>query len=187
MKHVSYICPSREEYMVLIPGESTSRSFVIEFNLGVCLSSLCYLAVAAIYAIHSHVVMASLFLAVTVCSVFADSVAPSSAMWNSLDRVVATFTTALAPVRTIVWPGVACAEVRLSTACFTAMALSLLFWSRESKTMSHYAWRHSAWHIFSALTLSWLADVTGRGALQQPLWGPIIARIVPALGNSTLS
>lgn len=127
------------------------------------------------------------------------SLAPTNKLVCSLDRLFATVSTFLrcgwavlgrvgaaccrgratdtcalpppnaSPIRVIVTPGVACLQVKLMVAFLLVFSLSFLAWSRGSKSMSDFRTRHILWHVVSAASLAWLADVEGAGRHHVPL------------------
>lgn len=107
----------------------------------------------------------ALFAVVTVCSLFADSVAPQNKWVTSADRVFATAGTIVSPVRVLLWPGLACWQLRLCVCAALAVALATLCWSRASPDMTAFARRHTAWHVVSVAALTWLAHRDAGGML----------------------
>lgn len=119
------------------------------------------------------------------------SVAPQNKLVCTADRVFATLSTILrrvrggagpepvqtltphrlhSPGRILLYPGLACVQVKLLVVVLLAGSLRVLHWSRESPDMGHFRWRHTLWHVCSAAALTWLARVDGLGLHQTPLF-----------------
>ncbi len=65
----------------------------------------------------------------------------------------------------LLWPGLACWQVRGCVAGALVVALSTLVWSRASPDMAAFAQRHTLWHVLSVAALTWLAHMDGAGVL----------------------
>lgn len=144
---------------------SGRTTFHIEYNVWVALSSLLYMAVSAVFVAHGRWTLAATFTTVSVCSVLADSVTPHSHLANVADRLVATVTGILYPVRITVWPGAASVRFRVFIVYLTLICMCLLAWSRSCTTQAQYVVRHSLWHAVSAMGLVYLAHKDSAGLM----------------------
>ena len=133
------------------------------------MSSFAYLGVALVYAAEGWLFFGALFVAVTLFSLLADSVAPKKRWVCTADRLVATVSTLLSPVRVVLVPGVACLQVKVAVFLAMSTALATLAYSRASPSLRIWKRRHTLWHAVSGLGLAWLARLSARGLLHTPL------------------
>jgi hypothetical protein len=68
-------------------------------------------------------------------------------------------------VRVLLWPGLACWQIRACVIASLVVALSTLVWSRHSPDMRAFAQRHTLWHVVSVAALTWLAHRDAGGVL----------------------
>lgn len=67
----------------------------------------------------------------------------------------------LGPVKAIVLASSVSRRVQVIFVC--GGSLSLLAWSRQSKTQKEFVLRHTLWHVVSAVALTWLTFAVSLG------------------------
>ncbi|GAQ80367.1 hypothetical protein KFL_000520400 [Klebsormidium nitens] len=146
----------RRQVQLILSGEAAS-GIQVQFSCLVALSSLCYLWPAVYYFLYVQCHMRTLlFGAVTICSLFSDSLCPASPTWRSFDRLFATLAAIVGPAWSLAWRvvfGQASVLFLAQALVLNGVALSILFWSRKSRCQAHYVLRHSLWHVTSALAI----------------------------------
>ena len=72
----------------------------------------------------------------------------------------------------LLWPGLACWQMRACVIASLVVALSTLVWSRQSPDMRAFAQRHTLWHVVSVAALTWLAHRDAGGVLHLSPFAP---------------
>jgi len=146
-----------QKQVQLMQSGKPCRDFRIEYSSIVAVSSLLYAAVSSVFVFYQRYLWAAGFLTVSICSLFADSLAPRNSFVNRADRFVATTGILVYPIRILILPGEATLNFRWLLLLLLIGCLAVLVWSRTCVNQRQYEIRHSLWHLVSAAALYFLA------------------------------